>query len=264
MDTKTSKSGKKIYIVEKHHEILEAWEKYKESNVITLDSHKDTELCFKGKNLNREQEIKDYKNCSKSIVQIIGNLRNDEHIDFATRSGMISKVFTITHDVSSNKNENPNTCNKDGIEQNEYKEEPIIQYKNVDYVNSIFTYVNNNYPKEGTYAYTRIHALSDDFLRTAISFFERIVPNCLNKYILDIDLDYICTMYAFDTDLTKFKDLIKNAAAITISKETHCVKTVNDNFKDDLEDRTNNIKYLNEKITSEKILKRILEIIDEV
>lgn len=257
MDLRISKSGQKIYIVEKHHEVLEAWEKYQGYNIITLDTHKDTQLCFTGKNLNREQGINDYKNSNKSIAQIIENLKNDEHIDFATRSGMISKVFTITHDVSSNKNENPNTCNKDGIEQNGYKEEPIIQYKNVDYV-------NNNYPTEGTYTYTRIHALSDDFLSNAISFFKGIDSNCLDQYILDIDLDYICTMYAFDTDLTVLKSLIKNAAAITIAKETHCVKTVNENFKAELEDRTNNSRYLKERITSEKILTRMLEVIDEV
>ena len=257
MDLRISKSGQKIYIVEKHHEVLEAWEKYQGYNIITLDTHKDTQLCFTGKNLDREQGINDYKNSNKSIAQIIENLKNDEHIDFATRSGMISKVFTITHDVSSNKNENPNTCNKDGIEQNGYKEEPIIQYKNVDYV-------NNNYPTEGTYTYTRIHALSNNILNDAISFFKGIDSNCLDQYILDIDLDYICTMYAFDTDLTVLKSLIKNAAAITIAKETHCVKTVNENFKAELEDRTNNSRYLKERITSKKILTRMLEVIDEV
>ena len=257
MDSRISKSGQKIYIVEKHHEVLEAWEKYQGYNIITLDTHKDTQLCFTGKNLDREQGINDYKNSNKSIAQIIENLKNDEHIDFATSSGIINKVFTITHDVSSNKNENPNTCNKDGIKQNGYKEEPIIQYKNVDYV-------NNNYPTEGTYTYTRIHALSDDFLSNAISFFKEIDSNCLDQYILDIDLDYICTMYAFDTDLTVLKSLIKNAAAITIAKETHCVKTVNENFKAELEDRTNNSRYLKERITSEKILTRMLEVIDEV
>ena len=112
--------------------------------------------------------------------------------------------------------------------------------------------------------YTRIHALSDDFLSNAISFFREIDSNCLDQYILDIDLDYICTMYAFDTDLTVLKSLIKNAAAITIAKETHCVKTVNENFKAELEDRTNNSRYLKERITSEKILTRMLEVIDEV
>lgn len=258
MDTIISKSGQKIYIVERHHEVLEAWEKYQGYKVITLDSHTDTKVCFIGKNLNREQGINDYKNSNKSIAQIIENLKNDEHIDFATSSGMISKVFTITHDVSSNKNENPNTCNKDGIEQNGYKEEPIIQYKNVDYV-------NNNYPTEGTYTYTRIHALSYDFLSNAISFFERIDPNCLDQYILDIDLDYICTMYAFDTDLTVLKSLIKNADAITIAKESNCVKLESNSFKGELEDETiEKSKYLKEKLKSEDILKRILEIIDEV
>lgn len=113
--------------------------------------------------------------------------------------------------------------------------------------------------------YTRIHALSDDFLSNAISFFERIDPNCLDQYILDIDLDYICTMYTFDIDLTALKSLIKNAAAITIAKESNCVKLESDSFKGELEDETiEKSKYLKEKLKSEDILKRILEIIDEV
>lgn len=113
--------------------------------------------------------------------------------------------------------------------------------------------------------YTRIHALSDDFLSNAISFFREIDSNCLDQYILDIDLDYICTMYAFDTDLTVLKSLIKNAAAITIAKETYWVGAESERFKSELEDETiEKSKYLKEELTSENILKRILEIIDEV
>ena len=37
----------KILIVEKHHQVLEAWEKHKGCDVITLDSHKDTMNCFR-------------------------------------------------------------------------------------------------------------------------------------------------------------------------------------------------------------------------
>ena len=39
---------KKLYIVENHHEVLEAWGIYKNQNlnVITLDTHTDTKLCF--------------------------------------------------------------------------------------------------------------------------------------------------------------------------------------------------------------------------
>ena len=101
MDLRISKSGQKIYIVEKHHEVLEAWEKYQGYNIITLDTHKDTQLCFTGKNLNREQGINDYKNSNKSIAQIIENLKNDEHIDFATSSGMIisSRVFVLIVEI---------------------------------------------------------------------------------------------------------------------------------------------------------------------
>jgi 6-phosphogluconolactonase/glucosamine-6-phosphate isomerase/deaminase len=55
-----------------------------------------------------------------------------------------------------------------------------------------------------------------------------------------------------------------NEPGVAFEKETHCVKTVNENFKAELEDRTNKRGYLKEKITSEKILTRMLEVIDEV
>lgn len=263
-------NGKKIYIVEKHNEILEAWEIYKNQgyNVITLDSHKDTELCFRmylGKNnhLTRELLIDDYSIRNKNIEDIIEKLRNDEHIDFATRSKMISKVFVIAY-VCGDKKYNDNIFHKEdpGAIANVYNNEPIIQYNNRHFLESIND--SNNCPKESDETYIRKNALSNEVLNDAISSFKAIDSNCLDKYILDIDLDYICTIYAFDKDLTVFKDLIKNAAAITIAKESDCVKNVNNDFKDELDKRLENKKYFAEKLTSEKVLASLLEATKQV
>lgn len=262
-------NGKQIYIVEKHNEILEAWEIYKNQgyNVITLDSHKDTELCFRthlGKNHHlRELLIDDYSIRNKKIAVIIDELRNDEHIDFATRSKMISKVFVIAY-VCGDKKENSNIFHKEdpGAIANVYNNEPIIQYNNrhfLEYIND-----SNNCPKESDETYIRKNALSNEVLNDAISSFKAIDSNCLDKYILDIDLDYICTIYAFDKDLTVFKDLIKNAAAITIAKESDFVKRVNKDFKVELDESYEEKKYFDEKLTAEKVLNRLLEVIKQV
>ncbi len=264
-------NGKKIYIVEKHNEILEAWEIYKNQgyNVITLDSHKDTELCFRthlGKNHHlRVQIIDDYDIRNKNIEDIIEKLKNDEHIDFATRSKMISKVFVIAY-VCGGKKENSNIFHKEdpGAIANVYNNEPIIQYNNRHFLESIYDYDNNKYPKESEEAYIRKNALSNEVLNDAISSFKAIDSNCLDKYILDIDLDYICTIYAFDKDLTVFKDLIKNAAAITIAKESDFVKRVNKDFKVELDESYEEKKYFAEKLTAEKVLASLLEVIKQI
>lgn len=265
-------NGKKIYIVEKHNEILEAWKIYKKQgyNVITLDSHKDTEKCFRmylGKNnhLTREQLIDNYNIGILKISDIIEKLRNDEHIDFATRSEMISKVFTIAY-VCGGKKDNSNIFHKEypGAEANVYNNEPIVQYNYRHLLESIYDYENNNCPKECEETYIRKNALSNEVLNDAISSFKAIDSNCLDKCILDIDLDYICTIYAFDKDLTVFKDLIKNAAAITIAKESDCVKSVNSDFIDELDKRIEDKKYFAEKLTAEKVLASLLEVIKQI
>ena len=263
-------NGKYIYIVEKHNEILEAWEKYKNQsyNVITLDSHKDTELCFRtylGKNnhLTREMIIDDYNSRNLNIEDIIEKLKNDEHIDFATRSGMISKVFTIAY-VFGGKKDNSNIFHKEDPEAiaNVYNNEPIVQYNSRHLLGSIYNY--NNCPKESEETYIRKNALSNEVLKDAISSFKAIDSNCLGKYILDIDLDYVCTIYTFDKDLTEFKELINNAAAITIAKESAFVKRVNKDFKEELDKRFEDKKYFTEKLTAEKVLNSLFEVIRQV
>lgn len=257
----------KIDIVEEHHHVLEFWEKYKGYNVITLDSHKDTMNCFcdyLGNNPQntREELINRYINDNMNISEVIKILRHDEHIDFAIKSKMINKVFAIAY-VFDEKYENSNTFHKEdlGASQNIYNNEPIIQYNNRNYLNSIYDYENNKYPPESQEVFIRKHALSNEVLDDAVNFFKAIEPNCLDKYILDIDLDYICTIYAFDTDLTTFKNLIKNAAAITIAKESNCVKDVSERFIVELDEDTENKKYLKENLTAEQILNSLLEVI---
>jgi hypothetical protein len=45
--------------------------------------------------MSREQLLTNYTDGKMNISEVIKILKHDEHIDFATRSKMINKVFTI-------------------------------------------------------------------------------------------------------------------------------------------------------------------------
>ena len=70
-------------------------------------------------------------------------------------------------------------------------------------------------------------------------------------------------MYAFDEDLSKFKELIKNAELITIAKEPSFVKYMNEIMKAEFDSKTDDIKYQNEKLDAEHILNKLIEIISK-
>ena len=211
-------NNKKLYIVENHHEVLEAWEKYKNQkiNVITLDTHTDTKLCFENYCYHNTTTsstilINNYNNNTIDIKNIISKLKNDEHIDFAVRSGIVNKVFVISYNTSYS----IGNANIFSEEPNNYNNQLIIEYNN-------FTTLTS----EDSYIHSRTIALTPKVLNDATNYFSSLDKNYANKYILDIDLDYICTMYAFDEDLSKFKELIQNAELITIAKEPSFVKLI--------------------------------------
>ena len=249
-------NNKKLYIVENHHEVLEAWEKYKNQkiNVITLDTHTDTKLCFENYCYHNTTTsstilINNYNNNTIDIKNIISKLKNDEHIDFAVRSGIVNKVFVISYNTSYS----IGNANIFSEEPNNYNNQLIIEYNN-------FTTLTS----EDSYIHSRTIALTPKVLNDATNYFSSLDKNYANKYILDIDLDYICTMYAFDEDLSKFKELIKNAELITIAKEPSFVKYENGVMKLEFNSKTDDIKYKNEKLDAENILHKILDIISNI
>lgn len=82
--------------------------------------------------------------------------------------------------------------------------------------------------------------------------------NYLDKYILEVNLDYICIICAFD------KYLIKKAAAITFAKESTFVKSVNYDFKDALDKDFEDKKFFYDRLTAEEVLNRLIEVITQV
>lgn len=166
---------KKLYIVENHHEVIEAWEIYKNQNlnVITLDTHTDTKLCFENycyhNNTTSNILINNYNNNRIEIKNIISKLKNDEHIDFAVRSGIVNKVFVISYNTSNNMS----NTNIFSDEPTNYNNQPIIEYNNF----TTLTY-------EDSYIHSRTIALTPKVLNDAINYFSSLDKNYANKYIL--------------------------------------------------------------------------------
>ncbi len=112
--------GKTVYIVTKHHRVLEAWAAIrrglkKSPLLITLDSHTDTRiaftayLCRTGKYDPTSGKVEAFlalanKECGKidfrereSIINAILCLAHDEHIDAAIRAGILDHGYAITY-----------------------------------------------------------------------------------------------------------------------------------------------------------------------
>jgi len=214
---------KDVYIVQSHHQVLEAWELAPHCNVLTLDYHTDTRKAFntyaywrtdsevkagkcktpdKRKNDLVLEKIQGYKENRLSIEEINRNLRHDEHIDFAVRTGIAEKVFVL----SRNRNEssaNPRVFQVH--DQEEYKEQPIIEYTLPE--------------KKGD------KRLCDDLLDSAMNEAEELEEGFFDRFILDIDCDFFNQeKNLHPATLNTFGQLVNRAELITIAKEPECVK----------------------------------------
>ena len=103
--------GKKIYIVENHHEVIIPWSEYASNNetapvLLTFDHHIDTRSAFYRHSRRladlewktvRAQLIEDVDiNESGTITSSLERLCNDEHIDLAIQTGMISDAVVFS------------------------------------------------------------------------------------------------------------------------------------------------------------------------
>jgi len=256
-------NGKTVYIVEHHHEVLEAWNLNLKYNVITLDTHTDTKICLENyiarKNIaqnkkhdnyhsERDRIIHDFNTGTLSIEEIIKMLKNDEHIDFSVMSNIVKDVFVIAYSQSQR---NENVYSGPVIN---YNSQRIIEYSKLH----DFTYEVEHMDYVGI----RVTALSD-ILQNAISELKEIKPQILEKYILDIDLDYINTLYAFHEDLTLLKKLIKGAHCITIAKEPDCVESLRDSFLSEHSKEKHDSKYSLENYNGKILLEKLLNVIEQ-
>lgn len=218
---------KKIYIVENHHEVIIPWSEYASNNetapvLLTFDHHIDTRSAFyrhsrKVTDLEwrpvRDQLIADVDiNESSTILSSLERLCNDEHIDFALQTGMISDavVFSLMNagictDYSNNKIYYIDPCCTSKCKKSSHDDECQI----------------NVYDKviEGEELLFKLNKVN----KFIPGFF---ISNIINKkFILDIDLDCFHTKKAINAvDLSVFNYLINNAEIITIATEGYYVE----------------------------------------
>jgi hypothetical protein len=272
-------NGKDIYVIDDHHKALAAWALVRRSldatpNLITIDHHTDTHEAFLGYVHCEAYEgrVKDQEafraglvaridwRSDESVAQAIGNLRHDEHIDAATRSGVLGDAFCIQ---LSDSHATPS------VEQLAFQKSMRENWPNPP------TLPQPQRPMTYEPAANRIYALSFDcfigcqakphnhdcFVRQSNEIIEARYLNdqiargseisrCFGSpnleaapYVLDIDLDAFHTRRAINPeDPSTFYRLIKNAVAITIATEAECVE---EGWLDD-DDRMNSDELLQE------------------
>lgn len=215
--------GKKIYIVENHHEVIIPWSEYASSNetapvLLTFDHHMDTRSAFsrycrkvadlKWKSV-RDQlianvDIKD----SSMITSSLDKLCNDEHIDFALQTGMISDaaVFSML---------NVGIC-RDYANSKIYYIDPCRTSSSNGDECEIDVYDKVIEGEELLFKLNQINNFIPDFF----------VSNRINKkFILDIDLDCFHTKKAINAvDMSVFNYLVNSAEIITIATEGYYVE----------------------------------------
>jgi hypothetical protein len=236
--------GKKVYIVENHHEVLIPWSEYASENetapvLLTFDHHIDTRSAFYRYSCRvagqewrsvREQLIEDADiNDSYTVAAALERLCNDEHIDFALQTGIISDaaVFSLMGAGICRDYANSKICYVDPCGISKCSTSSRDDECQID-------------------AYDRV--IEGEELLYKLNQINRFIPGFFTsdrikkKFILDIDLDCFHTKKSINpVDKSLFYYLINNAEIITIAREGYYVEL--EKRDDDI-----NVEYLLEKL----------------
>ncbi|WP_445656551.1 UPF0489 family protein [Achromobacter sp. NCFB-sbj8-Ac1-l] len=254
-------NNKSVFIFDSHQMALLPWSLLakrapRAPYVISLDYHTDTNEAFwnyafwkcdqnteKARTLCSEL-VDAIDRLDESSVQLaIENLKNDEHIDAAIKSGIISHSFSIQHMDSSGtlSNERKHYINRNYSDhmarlRNEILE-PLPPFTYEAPKDKMFIV-----PRECAVGCERIphndeclrdyanQVLEYKFLREKFDVIDQMAHTSgiasirPQPYILDIDLDYFQTLRAAKPkDFNFFHALIRNSFGITIAREHDCV-----------------------------------------
>lgn len=260
--------NKRVYIVRSHHHAIKEWFRYREcgSHLLSFDYHTDFQKAFlrsscasssalfgvrpytiENHNLLLEKHI----GCGdeSALEAAVNDLWNDEHIDFAIRSGMIKRAFVFSCI--------PSTFN-DGRVLDVPPAPPIVmsadQVQMMMLLNSLAPKVLReatesetdvssgilvgNSVEHGIVSFSEFrHPLlegkdesenaklvtTDEVLNEVLKTFREHGFN-RDNYILDFDCDFIRDRGAMTHEqFQTLEGLIKGAKAITIAREPDCV-----------------------------------------
>lgn len=239
--------GKRVYIVENHHEVLIPWSEYASKNetapvLLTFDHHMDTRSAFYRYSCKaagqewrdvRDQLIAEADMNKLFTVAALKRLCNDEHIDFALQTGIISDavIFSlmgagVCRDYANSKICYIDPCCTSKCSKNSHGDECQID------------------------AYDKV--IEGEELLNKLNQINKFIPGFFisdrvnKKFILDIDLDCFHTKKSINpVDMSLFYYLVNNAEIVTIATEGYYVE---------LEKRDDDI---NEKYLLEKLLGHI-------
>lgn len=193
--------GKLVYLVEDHHHALFPWREICRNlgtppHVLTLDHHTDTLPAFTHWN-----EVNGYQHpLHVSVENALPDLRHDEHFDFAVRNGIIRSATIFSHVNFA-------------VDVN-----PALTIVHEPPINETLTTLEDYYAR----------ILEADFLYHNLK--QAPLPAGI-PYILDIDLDCFKGARSIaPEDPTVFRELVLNAAAITICRERDWVRLLNLDF----------------------------------
>lgn len=244
--------NKTIYVVENHHEILEAWAIYRSRLLnppllFSLDHHRDTKeafinhICTAYQEFNRTKQEEQIRAISYSDTNSIHNaislLNKDEHIDAAINSNIVSRAFVFQYDT--------NQINPPSVEMQKYYEsvrrlflfpnmsKPQVPERPHTYLDYPIFEIGGCYvgcEKEPHDDECRLicfnQAIESDFLSWRLGIVDEMLPGLgdsglINQeYILDIDLDYFHTCESIQPrDTEVFHNMIRSAGIITIATE---------------------------------------------
>lgn len=253
--------GKDVFVVVDHHRALAAWACVRRGleqapNLITIDHHTDTHEAFLGHAWMEEYEGRvddpvalrdqlvrqiDWRD-DQSMLDAIGKLRHDEHINAATMSGILGHAFCIQLSDSGG---------AQSAEQIAYDTDRAAHWRNLPAMPMPARPMS--YAASPDHVYVISHDCfvgcaamphddeclvkhSDEILETEYLNDQLArgseISKCIGlpdlegaPYILDIDLDAFHTRKAITPDdATTLHRLVKNAVAITIAMEKQCVE----------------------------------------
>jgi len=246
-------NNKSIYIFENHNEAIIPWQQISLSlnsqpALLSLDYHTDTLLgllryIYNELNITQDYQLQIEKSnelASKQFdtIDIVKKLRNDEQIDFAIRAGFISHAYVISQDNSMftiqsieeqqwlEKKRKPQNMFNFNIPKPIGKNYILPENKIIELDNDIFDILEIYderlqkdlviHDKVLSYKISKIININCSIFGSNYNF--------LNNFILDIDLDYFNTFNSINpAERTIFYNLIYNAKAITIAKESYFV-----------------------------------------